>query len=87
MPNFFKWSKHINGIIKTVGWKYIDYLGDEKDIVLRDTDDTEEALEDEKNNDSERLCLIKSFLEYNKLLIQNNLDKLITKNISDDFLN
>ena len=43
--------------------------------------------EDEKNNDCERLCLIKSFLEYNKLLIQNNLDKLITKEMSDDFLN
>ena len=42
-----KWSKHISKIIKSVGWKYIDYLGDEKDTVLRDTDATEDALEDE----------------------------------------
>ena len=47
----------------------------------------QEVLEDEKHNDSERLFLIKSFLEFNKLLIQNNLDKLITKDMSDDFLN
>ena len=60
---------------------------DSHKILSKALDLVQEALEDEKNNDSERLCLIKSFLEYNKLLIQNNLDKLITKDMSDDFLN
>ena len=60
---------------------------DSHKILSKALDLVQDALEDENHNAPERLCLVKSFLEYNKLLIQNNLDKLISKDMSEDYLN